>query len=162
MSNMIVSFLFQLMLAANAQAPIPTDQTSAEDLVGKWVAIGYFHNDDWIQPEDPQIKITYEFREDGTDTLFWQRQGNTAFCERKGEWSVSNGILQDEVTWVNPKNGMDCGSDPDMQLGKVTQSEFWRNENQMFLKIPFAAEFLIYVWELEVTPEDPAPPLPLP
>lgn len=156
---MILNSLFSLFLlltpTGSAQAPIPTDQTSAKDIIGNWQAVGYFYNDDWIQPENLKTTLIFEFFEDGTNRLFWKLINDPRFCERKGKWTVSNGLLHDEVIWVNPDNGLDCGGDPDMQLGSKASSEFWRNGDQLFVKIPFSSEFLIYVWQLQVAPVNP-------
>lgn len=152
--SVISSFLLPLFIAVGfAQMPPPTENNTESDLYGKWKAIGYYYQDHFIQPEDPKVILLYEFLKDGTDKLFWQYKGETTFCERKGLWFVFEGHLHDEVYWINPDNGMDCGADPDMQMGRVTQTYFWRDQNRLYIQIPLADEFLYYVWEIQ-EPED--------
>ena len=149
-SKWIAFFVMPLVFA---QMPPPTENNKESDLYGKWKAIGYYHQDHFEQPEIPKVTITYHFFEDGTNILFWQHRGESTYCERKGLWFVFEGYLHDEVAWVNPSNGIDCGADPDMQLGRVAQTFFWRDQNLLYVKIPFADDFLYYVWELQETEE---------
>ena len=122
--------------------------SESTDLIGRWQAIGYFYKQQFIQPPDPQLTLTFEFLEDGTDILFWQRKDEKSFCQRKGEWTVKNEILYDEIVWINPENGMSCSGDPDMEIGRINESHFWREGDQLFVEIPLADEYLIYVWNL--------------
>jgi hypothetical protein len=150
-------FLFVMILLACSNAMAQT--STSDDLIGKWQAIGYFYQGTFIQPPDPQLTLTFEFFQDGSDILFWQRKGEKTFCERKGSWFVQNEILHDEIVWINPENGMDCGGDPDMELGRINESHFRRKDNQLFVDIPLADEYLTYVWDLktEGAAADPAP-----
>jgi hypothetical protein len=116
------------------------------DLIGKWQAIGYFYQGTFIEPAEARMILTFEFFQNGTNILFWQIKGEKSFCERKGKWLVQDEMLVDEVYWVNPENGMDCGGDPDMQVGKINVSHFWVEKGQLFVEIPLASEYLIYVW----------------
>lgn len=141
------SILFIFILLGVSETFVKT--SAPEALIGKWKAIGYFYQNEFIQPPDPQLTLTFEFLEDGTDILFWQMKGNKSFCERKGKWSVKDETLYDEIIWINPENGMDCSGDPDMELGRINESHFWRHDGQLFVEIPLADEFLIYVWSLE-------------
>lgn len=146
----MIDLFFNILLSLSfAQMPLPTDNNTAADLMGDWKAIGYYYQGQWMPPNDPKMLLRFDFFKDGTNRLFWQREGEKSFCERKGMWFVFEGALHDEVSWVNPENGMDCGSDPDMQMGKVSQSVFWRDQGRMYLKIPLSDEYLYYVWELQ-------------
>lgn len=59
----------------------------------------------------------------------------------------------DEVVWVNPKNSMDCGQDPDMQMGKKSTNAIFLKEEKFHLEIGLAGEPFTYVFErLETEP----------
>lgn len=128
-------------------SPLLAKSSTSQDLLGKWQAIGYFYQGSFVQPKDPRLLLTFEFFKDGTDTLFWKYKGQNDFCERRGHWKVKEGKLEDEVFWLHPQNGKDCGGDPDMQVGKINISPFWVEKDQLFVEIPLGQENLIYVWK---------------
>lgn len=137
--------LFPSLIFAKSSLP--------QDLIGQWQAIGYFYQGTFIEPTEARLLLTFEFLANGTDTLYWKNKDEKSFCERKGKWLVQDETLVDEVVWTHPENGMDCGGDPDMQIGKINISHFWVEKGQLFVEIPLADEFLIYVWNpVAVTP----------
>lgn len=119
------------------------------ELVGEWKAIGYYYEDQFIQPSDPQLTLLFSFNNDGTHRLFWQMKGESSFCERKGDWYLEGDQLFVHTTWVNPANGPSCSADPDMQLNLKTQSTISiTDEHKLWIQIPFSDSYMIYVWEL--------------
>ncbi|MBY0314878.1 MAG: lipocalin family protein [Bdellovibrionales bacterium] len=146
----MMSLWVLLSLGVNAAAV----QNYSQQILGTWQAFGYYYEDQWIQPDDPQLKMTFNFYGDGTHRLYWQLKTQKNFCENRGNWKIEGDQLILHVTWLNPENGSDCSSDPDMQLGKKTQTAIEIKEDKLFIKIPLADEFLIYVWSIV---EDVAP-----
>ncbi len=140
MKSLFVWVLFTFSL------PVFAKSSTSQDLLGKWQAIGYIYQGSFVQPKDPRLLLTFEFFADGSNVLFWQYKKEKTFCERRGRWTVVDGKLRDEVTWTNPKNDMDCGGDPDMQVGKINISPFWVEKKQLFVEIPLGQENLVYVW----------------
>lgn len=119
----------------------------AETIPGHWQAVGYYYENEFIKPPDPQLALSFEFWADGTHRLHWQMKGEKHFCERKGLWFLDGDQLFIEVTWINPENGPGCGADPDMKLGLKTQSTIQIVNEQLWIQIPFAEKYLIYVWD---------------
>lgn len=116
------------------------------EILGHWQAIGYFYQEQFVQPPDPQLTLTFDFYKDGTHRLYWKMKTEKTFCERKGTWRVEGDQLFVEVTWLNPKNGSQCSEDPDMHIGQKTQSKIRIKDSQLFVEIPFSDSVIIYVW----------------
>jgi hypothetical protein len=138
--SIILSVLQLLSLLSHA-AP------KSEEMVGSWLAVGYYYEDQFIQPPDPQLTLTFDFMQDGTHRLFWRMKGETTFCERKGTWHLKDDQLFIEATWVNPENGPQCSGDPDMQVGTKTQSPVSIQNEQLWIELPFGDSVMIYVWD---------------
>lgn len=115
-------------------------------LAGDWQAIGYYYEDNFVQPEDPQLTLIFNFNDDGTHRLYWKLKGENSFCERKGLWNQQDDQLFIEVTWVNPENGPSCSADPDMKVGLKTQSAIRFMNDQLWIEIPFSDTYITYVW----------------
>lgn len=133
----IISLLF---IGAASAAP-------TSELIGKWQAIGYIYQETLIQPPDPQLTLTFQFFEDGTDILYWKNKNEDFFCERTGKWFVKDGILFDEIVSTNPANHWDCSADPDMEIGRKNESQFWVKDGFLNTVIPLGDENLVYVWK---------------
>lgn len=121
--------------------------------MGKWHFIGFIYHGQFRLPLTPNLFLTFTFQNDGTSILFWNRTGEPGFCERKGRFSIEQENLVDEVVWVNPKNSIDCGQDPDMQMGKKSTNAISLKEEKFHLEIGLAGEPFTYVFErLETEP----------
>lgn len=138
---MIYLIMFLLLIPSYVSAAPPE-----QPLVGSWQAIGYYYENNFIQPDDPQLTLVFDFFPDGTHRLFWKLKGENSFCERKGLWRTEEDQLFIEVTWVNPDNGASCSSDPDMKNGLKTQSKISFVNDQLWLEIPFSDTYMTYVW----------------
>lgn len=149
MANMS-PFINRLMFFMFVTCPIllPANQVDAGAIIGKWQFKGIILKDEYQDRPNPNLILTYEFLADGTDIMRWTRLNEKGFCERRGEWYYDEGHLHDKVVWINPDNNMDCGSDPDMKLGKETVNPMWREGNQLFLELPFSDDVILYVWDL--------------
>lgn len=147
-----MSFYILLILS-----PFLWAQNFSAEIVGSWKAIGYFYEGQFVQPEDPQLTLTFDFYADGTHRLYWKMKTDKFFCERKGLWRVEGDQLFMEVTWVNPESGSSCFQDPDMQMGKKTQSRIEVKNNQLLLEIPFSDSVIIYVYDFIPVPTPEVP-----
>lgn len=102
---------------------LPALAVETPSIVGKWQYDGFFfENARYLNP-NPDLTLTFEFRPDGVDRLFWSRKNEPGICERLASYEVVQNRLKQTVTWVNPKNDPSCGSDPDMKLGAETDTE---------------------------------------
>lgn len=124
--------------------PLPAE---ASELQGAWTFREIIYQGERRPAPNPELHMTFEFRSDGTDRLYWTRDRGHTFCERTGKYEFSAGILQDEVTWVNPANARDCGRDPDMQEGNLTRTPVRREGNELQFSLNLGDEPLIYVWK---------------
>lgn len=136
-----------LFLAIKMMAVFSHGAPTSEELTGSWRAVGYYYQDQFIQPPDPQLTLTFDFLADGTHRLFWKMKGETTFCERKGTWLLKEDQLFIESTWVNPDNGPQCNGDPDMKVGTKTQSKISIQNEQLWIELPFGDSLMIYVWD---------------
>lgn len=126
---------------------LPANGWPKSYMIGKWQFIGIIFDDVYQDRPNPNLILTFEFNSDGTDILHWKRVGEDGFCERHGQWSLENGVLEDEVVWVNPNNNDTCASDPDMQLGKISYTPVWVADGKLYTEFPFADKVMIYVWD---------------
>ena len=85
--------------------------------------------------------------QDNQSRLFWKNLDEDGFCERRGVFGYDPPILQDTVTWVNPSNKYECGQDPDMKLGRSTQTRLEVSGNNLLMFLSIGEDFLIYYFE---------------
>lgn len=116
-------------------------------LLGLWMFTAMLYQDQRLPPRDPNLKLTYEFRDNGTSRLAWNFGAAGARCEREGLWTVvGENLLRDQVTWVNPANHATCSDDPDMAMSRVTVTPFAIVGEEFHLRLSFGPEELVYVW----------------
>lgn len=122
-------------------------ESQRAQLVGNWLFYKVIYQGAERPPFNPDLIITFDFHPDGTDRLFWTRRGEHFYCERFGTYDYDGQWLTDEITWVNPKNGPGCNSDPDMQQGRRTSTRLELKQGELFLYFPVGDDLLIYVWK---------------
>lgn len=115
-------------------------------LWGKWKFIGYIYEGVFQPPPNPNLILTFEFFEDGTDVLKWYRINEPGFCERRGRYSFDGEQLTDHIFWVNPKNAFECMRDPDMTPGRTQVTALRREDNELHMDLPLSEQTLTYVW----------------
>lgn len=98
------------------------------------------------EPPEASLRLHFEFH-DGISRLYWWHEGESDFCERLGKFDYVDGYLVDEVTWVNPRNTLECGRDPDMQQGRVSRTPVSFQDGQMVFHLVLGDEPLLYVWK---------------
>lgn len=138
--NLTLTLLLAAGISARAQSA-----PDASSIWGSWILFEVIYKGVVQPPFNPNLILTFDFSEDGASRLFWTRKNDPAFCERKGQYTYQNGFLIDTITWVNPKNAIDCSQDPDMQLGKTTSTELRRVDENLHLYLFLGEDPLIYV-----------------
>lgn len=133
-----MKLLWLLILACTAHAK--------NDIVGAWEFYEIRLDGKNQPPFNPKLHIEFEFLQDGTDSLKWWREDESGFCERRGEYSFNGEFLMDLVTWTNPNNRFDCGSDPDMQLGHQTTTPAKILNGQLETHFVVGDHLLDYLW----------------
>lgn len=93
---------------------------SPSDLLGTWRYDGFFYQNHRYENPNPELILTFTFKADGTNRLFWYRTNDPGFCEREANYYVSQDELTQKITWANPANRSDCAKDPDMQVGRTS------------------------------------------
>ena len=116
-------------------------------LLGTWQQTGFIYQGEHYPPFNPNLVITYEFKPDGTDILYWTRKNEPGFCRREGVYKLNGEYLEDHVTKVDPENGSSCASDSDMQLGHFTSTKVGNVNGQFYLYFNLNDNPLIYVWD---------------
>ncbi len=126
--------------------------SSDSTLWGKWKYTGFIYKGQFQAPPNPNLVLTFEFLQDGTDILQWHYLNEEGFCERKGEYSYDGKELTDKIVWVNPKNSIECQRDTDMMAGRTQVTPVKRVDNQLHLDIPLSDDTLIYILTLNNPP----------
>ncbi len=116
-------------------------------LLGIWLFTSMIYHGQSVPPLNPALKISFQFEKNGISTLYYKRDDEVGFCERKANFSLNKNQLKQTVIWVNPENSGTCGVDPDMQMGheSLTQAEIINDK--LNLKFQMGEDDLFYVWE---------------
>jgi hypothetical protein len=150
---MAMKTLFSFLVFVLGFAAMAADVNDNAQIYGTWLHYRVIYKGVERDPFNPDLKLTYTFNSDGTDRLFWNRKGEEQrFCERQGNYTYENQILEDQVKWVNPANASECAQDPDMQLGKITKTPVVLKNGDMHLTMRLGEEELIYIWKLVPAP----------
>lgn len=136
-----------LILLSASLAVASTSGQVANSLFGEWEYYKYIYRGKIQFPRDKDTKLNYIFAEGGMSTLIWKNEVDNVYCERRGLFYINGDTIKDEVVWVNPKNTMGCGSDPDMRIGNKSFTKFRITNGELELDLPLADEFLIYVFK---------------
>lgn len=140
----LISLLFFISVFTEASDSC----VKSSQLNGIWILNNVIQSGVERPPMNPDIKLTYTFNKDNTSRLYWFNKNNPdEFCERKGIYSYNNRYIHDETTWVNPENALDCQRDPDMQMGKYTQTLAPILKGRLMLHIPVSETVVIYVFD---------------
>ena len=125
------------------------------DLVGAWTYDGYIYRDDRYPLPNPNLHLTFTFRDDDQVRLFWTRRDETGFCEREAFYSIENDLLYQKIDWVNPDNRPDCQSDSDMQLGRESLTRVRIVGDELHFILNLDDEDFFYVLKKTTTPRTP-------
>ena len=120
---------------------------SSSVLVGKWEFYKVYFEGEYREPFSKNLKIFFEFNEEGESRLYYYRTHEKGFCERQGEYRIEENFLVDKVTWLNPENNSECGLDPDMRLGNETTTPFEIKEGEFYLHLFLSGQPLVYIWK---------------
>lgn len=113
---------------------------------GQWKLTEMIYHGERVPPLNPRLNLFLTFFDNGTDRLFWDRTGESGFCERFAHYEILNNKLHETVFAVSPFNSPDCAQDPDMQMGRETSNVIEINNNEILLHLQLADEELIYVF----------------
>lgn len=117
-----------------------------EAILGLWLFESMSQGGNTL-PSNPAWELRFEFKEDGTNTLFYKRDDEEGFCERSAVYQYNGQDLIQQVNWVNPKNASWCSSDIDMRLGHAGSNKVIIKDDELLLFIPFPGEDVIYHWK---------------
>lgn len=104
---------------------------TALTIIGTWQFAGFRHNGDFYPNPNPNLVLKFTFNSDNTNHLIWYRTNEPGFCERRGEYQLRGDILWQKTTWLNPLNDRSCGSDPDMQPNRETNTPILLSEGEL-------------------------------
>lgn len=146
-----------MLIFISAMARSETLICEGESIVGKWRWTKYIYQGIESPIPNPDLNLIFEFFPDGKDRVFWDRRGQSGFCERLGEYTFGSCKLKDRVTWINPKNAIECGNDPDMKQGKETETQAEIRNGEFYLYFEVGGKPFVYVWKRidEPTTENP-------
>lgn len=114
---------------------------------GVWRFTSYLYQEHVIPAPNPNLFMTFEFKSDGTNILYYKRSDEVGFCERTAEYSISEeGMLFQRVIQTNPDNASMCSSDSDMIEGKESFSHVYIKDENLYLEVPLAEEAMYFIW----------------
>ncbi len=125
------------------------------DLFGNWLFYKMIYKGELMDPLNPQLVMTFNFQDNGQNTLSFHRTDEEGFCERTALWFYNREKqeLHQHVTWANVKNRADCNADPDFQVGHESFSPFKLENDQLYLTVPLADEKVVLVWKRLPSPQ---------
>jgi len=139
-----------------SQAKVMACDSMSEDIYGHWKFYKYLYEGKENPPLNPLLNLNFEFYFTGTSRLWWTRDNEKGFCERVAQYEYKDCKLSAEVVWVNPKNNIGCGQDPDMQVGHKTTSQIEIINGDLYLHLSLGGKPFIYIWK-KIEPK--APPI---
>lgn len=123
------------------------------NVFGSWQFYAYIYQGQQVPAPNPSLTQIMEFSPDGICRLYYKRDDENGFCERKATYRFGKNKLVQEIVWVNPKNQSSCGQDPDMQIGRVTTNKAWVVGDIFYLDIPLSDETITYLWKRVLAPQ---------
>ena len=116
-------------------------------LSGIWIFASVIYQDRQLPRPNPDLMMTFDFRDASNDTLKYYRKNETGFCERNASYNFDGKFLTQTVTAVNPNNADFCSTDPDMNLGLTTRVPVEIKDGKIYMTFQLGEENLIYIWE---------------
>jgi hypothetical protein len=137
------------LLSFTAQGEQSPCETLDQDLTGYWQYDRYSYQGQEHPRPNPRLLLYFQFFETGTNRIWWERTTEDGFCERFGTYTYNpeQCTFTDKIVWVNPENNAECGSDPDMRLGRVASSRLEVNEGNLHLYFELKGEPFVYIFE---------------
>ena len=114
-------------------------------LHGIWSYDGYVYQNIRYPNPNPTLHVEFDFFSKELISLKWYRDGENSFCQRIATYDLKKQILQQNIIWVNPRNTIECASDPDMQLNKKTFNKLVQFKNEMHLYLELNGSDFIYI-----------------
>ena len=124
-------------------------ETVGEDLIGYWLYDRYSYQGQEHPRPNPRLLLYFQFFETATNRIWWQRTNEEGFCERIGvyQYNPEACTFTDTIVWVNPENNSECGSDPDMPLGRTATSRLELREGALHMYFELKGEPFVYIFE---------------
>lgn len=115
-------------------------------LFGIWMFTHILYNGE-IQPRpNPDLIMTINFEESGTDILHYYRKGERGTCTREANYTYDGTYLHQKVTSVDPNNSFYCSDDPDMQLGRTSSNVALVKDGKLYLELSMGEDVITYIW----------------
>lgn len=111
---------------------------------GKWSIFQVIYRGTPKEPTHTLLEFDFE---DGNSRLYWKQLDSEGFCERKRKYKYSYPLVEDEVTWTNPANLIECSMDPDMRVGHRSITRAENVDGMLRLYLPLGDEELTYVFK---------------
>lgn len=122
-------------------------------IIGLWIFTSMLYNDVEMPAPNPDLVMSFEFNEDGTDTLKYYRKNEQGFCERRAFYSFDQETLYQKVYWTHPQNAYWCDNDIDMHVGTEGQNKARiSKEGHLLLDLNLGDESVTLVWKKPTPP----------
>lgn len=110
-----------------------------------WEYADYIYRQERRPRPNLALHVRFEFNTDSLMNLSWFRDNEDTYCHRTAEYTWIQNIIHQKIIWVDPRNSIECGLDPDMQLGRESDNVLEMVGNELFLHLELGGEDFIYV-----------------
>ncbi len=117
------------------------------NIFGSWQFYAYIYQGHEVPAPNPSLTQILEFGTDGVCRLYYKRDDESGFCERKSSYKFENNVLVQQILWVNPDNQSSCAQDPDMQIGRITTNNARIVGDVFYLDLPMNEDTITYLWK---------------
>jgi hypothetical protein len=118
-----------------------------EHLIGIWIYTSLIYQGMPYPRPDANLQMQFVFNSESENQIHYFRKNEPGHCERTAKYVFKDNKLYQKVISVDPSNSPECADDPDMQIGRESESDLEVYENCMYLTLPLGEETLTYVWQ---------------
>ncbi len=119
---------------------------ATNSLEGMWKLSSIIYRQQPMPLPNPDLNLYFKFYGNGDSWLRWSRKNEEGFCERKAEYIENGRLLYQKTIWLNPRNALSCGNDPEMRPSSETYTEFSIIQKKLYLNLDLSDEKIIYVF----------------
>lgn len=115
-------------------------------LIGLWLFTNIIYRGEVLPRPNPDLIMTLDFQNNGTDTLKYFRNNDSGTCIRNAIYKFDGLELIQNITAVDPNNAYFCDQDPDMQLGRTSINTAYIKDGKLHLELEMGDEVITYIW----------------
>lgn len=112
-------------------------------LLGLWFFTAIIYQGQLQPKPNPFLQMTWVFEADSNTLRYW-RLDAPGFCERTAlhGWDPHLQVLRQTITHAHKDNNAECAQDPDMRVGRSSESAVTVSGDVLHLNVPLGEERL--------------------